>query len=166
MNEQSLHSRRFFLGAMAAAVCAAGAVGPAAGRAATTKDKGKSPVRWAPGMELYTLGLKPAYDIAAAFKALAGIGYREVEFSGHYNLSAAELRRALDGAGLTGPALHAAPRPAKGSWDLSGDLSKFAADVKTLGSTFVVVPLGLAVLLLGGYGKKWSQWSSGCWLGC
>jgi len=141
MNDENLRSRRRFLAALAAAAC----VGTGAMRSAVAADvRGNgSPVRWVPGMELYTLGLKPADDIAAAFKALAALGYREVEFSGHYDRSAAELRRALDDAGLTGVAMHAVPRPAKGAWDLAGDVAKFAADAKTLGTAFVIVSIPL-----------------------
>jgi sugar phosphate isomerase/epimerase len=132
------------LASMAAATFVAALAKPLVGRAAATSDKADStaPVRWVPGMELYTLGLKPTDDIAGAFKALAAIGYREVEFSGPYDRTAAELRRALDAAGLTGPAAHALPRPAKGAWDL-GDASKFAADLHTLGASYGVVPIPL-----------------------
>jgi len=132
------------LASMAAATFVAALAKPLVGRAAATSDKADStaPVRWVPGMELYTLGLKPTDDIAGAFKALAAIGYREVEFSGPYDRTAAELRRALDAAGLTGPAAHALPRPAKGAWDL-GDVSKFAADLHTLGARYGVVPIPL-----------------------
>ena len=143
MNEKTFHSRRRFLAALTAAACASGFTGAMRSAVAKEAAGGKSPVRWVPGMELYTLGLKPADDIAAAFKALAALGYREVEFSGHYDRSFAELKRALDGAGLAGPALHALPRPMKGAWDLTGDLSKFAADVKTLGVSFVVASIPL-----------------------
>ena len=136
MNESTLQSRRRFLAALAIA----GVAGVAGAKEALSSG---TPVRWVPGMELYTLGLKPSDDIAAAFKALAALGYREVEFSGHYDRSFADLKRALDGAGLVGPALHALPRPAKGAWDLTGDLAKFAADVKTLGVSFVVVSIPL-----------------------
>lgn len=141
MNEHTFHSRRRFLAALTAAACASGFTGAMRSAVAKEASGGKPLVHWVPGMELYTLGLKPADDIAAAFKALAALGYREVEFSGHYDRSFAELKRALDGAGLTGPTLHALPRPAKGAWDLTGDLSKFAADVKTLGASFVVVSI-------------------------
>ena len=143
MNEKTFHSRRRFLAALTAAACASGFTGAMRSAVAKEAAGGKSPVRWVPGMELYTLGLKPTDDIAAAFKALAALGYREVEFSGHYDRSFAELKRALDGAGLAGPALHALPRPAKGAWDLTGDLPKFAADAKTLGVSFVVVSIPL-----------------------
>jgi len=143
VNEKTFHSRRRFLAALTAAACASGFTGAMRSAVAKEAAGGKSPVRWVPGMELYTLGLKPADDIAAAFKALAALGYREVEFSGHYDRSFAELKRALDGAGLVGPALHALPRPAKGAWDLTGDLPKFAADAKTLGVSFVVVSIPL-----------------------
>lgn len=143
MNEQNFHARRRFLAAMTAAACASGFAG--APRSAFAKDtpEAGSPVRWVPGMELYTLGLKPSDDIAAAFKALAALGYREAEFPGHYDRSFEELRRALDGAGLVAPALHASPRPAKGAWDLTGDPSKLAAGAKTLGASYVVASIPL-----------------------
>jgi len=128
-------SRRRALGALLAAAVAAGRAGRAlAGGAAGS---------WVPGLELYTLGLKPQDDLAAWFGKVAAIGYRDVEFPGHYDKSFAQLRRALDGAGLASSAAHALPRPAHGAWDLSGDVAKLADGMKTLGVDYVVVSIPL-----------------------
>lgn len=144
MNTSLVLSRRGVLKALAAGASVAALGGPRTGLAAANPAAGGgAPVRWAPGLELYTLGLKPGDDVEAAFKAVAAIGYHEVEFAGHYDRPAAELRRALDAAQLAGPAAHAAPRPANGGWDLDKGFSKFAADLETLGARYAVVPIPL-----------------------
>ncbi|MBS0420104.1 MAG: sugar phosphate isomerase/epimerase [Proteobacteria bacterium] len=93
-----------------------------------------------PGLQLYTLGLEDGDDLGAVFKALAVIGYREVEFPGNYGRPGAELRKLLDAAHLAAPAVHAAPRTMKGMWSFD-DLPKFANDLEKLGAKYAVVPI-------------------------
>jgi len=138
VNDEFNFSRRRALKTIAAA-----AVACAGMRTGWVAAAGTGAVRWAPGLQLYTLGLKAKDDIAAVFKQLAAIGYREVEFPGHYERSAADLRRALDAARLVAPAAHIAPRPAPGMWDFTGDLGKFAESLKVLGARYAVVPIPL-----------------------
>jgi sugar phosphate isomerase/epimerase len=141
MNDSFSITRRRALGAIATAAFAAATTRPGRAIAAEGGSAGLKPARWVPGLELYTLGLKPGDDIAAAFREVARIGYREVEFAVTYEKPAAELRRALDAAGLKSPAAHAVPRPSRGAWDLSGDIPKLAAEMKTLGIGYVVTPI-------------------------
>ena len=110
--------------------------------AAATKEAAptRAPLKWVPGLQLYTLGLKDGDDLGAVFKALAAIGYREVEFPGNYGKPAADLRKMLDAARLVTPAAHVAPRTTNGMWSFD-DLPKFAADLKTLGANYAVVPI-------------------------
>ncbi|HEX6832680.1 MAG TPA: TIM barrel protein [Rudaea sp.] len=140
MNDPMLLPRRRLL-ALLAATAGAALAGPRLVRAATGDKTSAAPIRWVPGLQLYTLGLKPSDDLAARFKEVAAVGYREVEFPGHYQKSAAELRRALDAAKLTAPAIHASPRPSNGAWDLEGDLSRLIADMKTLGARYAVASI-------------------------
>jgi sugar phosphate isomerase/epimerase len=136
MSEAFSLSRRHALGAIAATAFAAAVGRPGGALAGDT-----NPIPWVPGLELYTLGLKPDDDLAAWLRKVAAIGYPDVEFPGPYDKSAKELRRALDGAGLRSSAAHALPRPSRGAWDLSGDISKLGAEMKTLGVEYVVVSI-------------------------
>src|SRR6478672_1404165 len=58
------------------------------------------------GMELYTARSLTAKDLAGTLAQLAKIGYKEVEFAGYQNHSAAEVRAMLDQNGLTAPSAH------------------------------------------------------------
>jgi sugar phosphate isomerase/epimerase len=143
MSDRFLASRRRWLKTVAAgAVVAAAAVRtqPAWAAAAKATSTGRTPLKWVPGLQLYTLGLKPSDDFAAAFAQIAAIGYREVEFPGNYDKPAVELRKLLNAAGLIAPAAHVAPRATNGMWALD-DLSKFADDMKTIGAKYAVVPI-------------------------
>ena len=141
MNERFRLSRRHWLTTMAGAAAAAAAHAQPTWAAAT---KGAAPthapLKWVPGLQLYTLGLKDSDDLGAVFNALAAIGYREVEFPGNYGKSAADLRKMLDDARLVAPAAHIAPRATNGMWNFD-DLPKFAADLKMLGAKYAVVPI-------------------------
>ncbi|MFT3789954.1 MAG: sugar phosphate isomerase/epimerase [Rudaea sp.] len=139
MNERFRSSRRRWLSTMAGAAAAMtiAAARPGAANGAPAK---RSPLKWVPGLQLYTLGLKGGDDLGAVFKALAAIGYREVEFPGNYGKPAAELRKLLDAAGLAAPAVHIAPRATGGMWNFD-DLPRFAEDLKTLGAKYAVVPI-------------------------
>lgn len=141
MNDSFSLSRRGWLATIAGAAAAATVLRTRSAWAAANESSGRrAPLRWVPGLQLYTLGLKDNDDIGAVFKQLAAIGYREVEFPGNYGKPAAELRKLLDAARLVAPAAHAAPRATKGMWSFD-DLPKFAADLKTLGAKYAVVPI-------------------------
>jgi sugar phosphate isomerase/epimerase len=135
MSASILFSRREALRTITGAAVGVIAAGAQISRGAT------SAVHWVPGLQLYTLGLTPKDDLAASFAAVAAIGYREVELPGHYDHTASDLRRLFDNAHLSCPAVHFAPRPIGGMWDLTGDLSRNVADLKTLGASRAVVPI-------------------------
>jgi sugar phosphate isomerase/epimerase len=96
---------------------------------------------WQLGLQLYTLEGAPAKDLDGTLKEVAGIGYRTVQISQTYGRSVQQLRRALDRAGLSCPAIHVLPRPAPNSWDLEGDMSRLADDIYMLGATYAVLPV-------------------------
>lgn len=106
--------------------------------AASSKQGVSSP--WWLGLQLYTLEDAPAKDLQGTLKEVANIGYRTVQISQTYGRSAAQLRGALNQAGLWCPAIHVLPRPAANSWDLEGDMSRLADDIYTLGASYAVVP--------------------------
>jgi|GEM_PF-91909 sugar phosphate isomerase/epimerase len=142
MNDHFQMSRRRWLTLMATAAVGAAAMHVRPGWAAAMKTAATAtaPLKWVPGLQLYTLGLKPTDDLGAAFAQIAAIGYREVEFPGNYDKPASELRKLLDAAGLSAPAAHIAPRATNGMWTFDA-LEKFADDMKTLGAKHAVVPI-------------------------
>jgi len=141
MSDRFLISRRRWLTVAAATVAAAAAhPHPTWAAAMKTSPAKPAPLKWVPGLQLYTLGLKPTDDLAAAFQQVAAMGYREVEFPGNYDKPAAQLRTWLDAAGLTAPAAHIAPRATNGMWTFDA-LPKFAEDMQTLGANYAVVPI-------------------------
>ena len=47
-----------------------------------------------------------AKDVEKTLQAIAGIGYREVEFAGYFTRPASEIRQMLSRYGLTSPSTH------------------------------------------------------------
>jgi sugar phosphate isomerase/epimerase len=95
---------------------------------------------WVPGLQLYTLQLKPDDDLAAALHAVRALGYRMVELPSNYGRSAADLHRMLVAADLECPSVHVSPDASPGGWSLQDEL---AADMHTLGARTVVMPIPL-----------------------
>ncbi|WGL18392.1 sugar phosphate isomerase/epimerase [Microbulbifer bruguierae] len=58
------------------------------------------------GVQLYTVRALMEKSVSATLKALAGIGYQQVEFAGYFEEKPAELRKILLGEGLISPAAH------------------------------------------------------------
>jgi sugar phosphate isomerase/epimerase len=84
--------------------------------------------------QLYTVRQLTQQDFAAAVAAVAEIGYRAVELAGYGNLrSAAEVRKVLDGLGMTVVATHAGIEP------LEKNLFRLLDDCETLGSPALVL---------------------------
>jgi sugar phosphate isomerase/epimerase len=114
--------RRAFLGAAlaaagggTAAVLAACAASPRATTATTTTTTtvaaggaGAAAAAGArvPGVQLYTLRSLLEKDFEGTLRAVAEIGYKELEFAGYYNRPPAALRATLDALGLRAPAAH------------------------------------------------------------
>lgn len=94
------------------------------------------------GIQLYTLGPAAAVDLDASLKSLADIGYRTVELPGLLGKSPADLKAALDRAGLSCPSVHIQPRGRGGSDPtLDGDPGKLAAALHALGAKAAVAPI-------------------------
>lgn len=96
MPEHSLSRRKLLAASAAAGVVVAGGVGTAA-RAHALR---------VPGVQLYTLRDSMAKDVATTLQAVAGMGYREVEFAGYFGHTAREIRDMLARFGLTSPSAH------------------------------------------------------------
>ncbi|MEH6416198.1 sugar phosphate isomerase/epimerase family protein [Pseudomonas sp. CGJS7] len=58
------------------------------------------------GLQLWTIREEVAKDLPAALKAVAAIGYGEVEFAGIPNMPVAKVRTLLDDNGLAAPSMH------------------------------------------------------------
>ena len=99
------HDRRTFLAALGAA--ALGVWRP--GALAALMRTPVAPTKLSKiGIQLYTVRRPAAADLAGTLARLAKIGYKEVEFAGYYNHSAAEFRDLLKQNGLTAPSGHIA----------------------------------------------------------
>jgi sugar phosphate isomerase/epimerase len=86
------------------------------------------------GVQLYTLRELAQRDLPGTLKALAEIGYREVETHSYYGRSPADVRKALDDAGLRAPAAHI------GLPQLQRDLPAALAACTTIGHRWLIVP--------------------------
>ncbi len=85
-------------------------------------------------LQLYTLRDNTAKDFVGTLKQVAAIGYRAVELAGMGNLSAKELKSALDGLGLTVAGSHI---PID---QFERDLPRVFDDNRTLGNRYLIVP--------------------------
>jgi len=88
-------NRREILTAAAGLAAVAGSAAMAAARAGRV-----------PGVQLYTVRDSMAKDVEKTLQAVAGIGYREVEFAGYFTHSAKEIREFLSRYGLAAPSTH------------------------------------------------------------
>ncbi|TAJ70872.1 MAG: sugar phosphate isomerase/epimerase [Phenylobacterium sp.] len=87
------------------------------------------------GIQLYTLAPDAAKDLDGALKAVAGIGYKSVELHGLLGRTGAQMRSALDGAGLVCTDIHV-----QGRGQLDGDLAKLVGELKAIGVKTAIMP--------------------------
>ena len=87
------------------------------------------------GIQLYTFGPEGAKDLGGTLTAVKAMGYRAVEIPRVMGRSPAELKAALDRAGLDCPSAHI---PGRGGLD--GDVGKLADDLNTIGVKHAVMP--------------------------
>lgn len=87
------------------------------------------------GIQLYTLGPDAAKDLDGTLKAVAGIGYKSVELAGLLGRTGAQMKAALDAAGLVCTSAHV-----QGRGQLDGDLAKLAGDLTAIGVKTAVMP--------------------------
>ncbi len=86
------------------------------------------------GLQLYSVRDDMARDLEGTLRAVKEMGYDYVEFAGYFERSAEELRRILDGLGLTCISVHQGPE----FYDEGG---QSAVDfVKTLGVKYSAIP--------------------------
>ncbi len=99
--------RRGFLGSTALALAALGA-GTSAAASHEGGHDGKSAHGRVPGIQLYTLRESMQQDLPATLKAVAAIGYKEVECAGYFDVPPADLRRMIEDLGMRSPNSHVA----------------------------------------------------------
>jgi sugar phosphate isomerase/epimerase len=124
-------SRRAFLerGSLALAAMSFGAA-----RAAPAQTSAQTgPLGRPIGLQLYTIRDAVAKDLAGTLRAIAEIGYREVELAGiPAGTTASELRRMLGDNGLTAPSMHASMA------DLQDGLQERIDYAKGVGAEYLV----------------------------
>jgi sugar phosphate isomerase/epimerase len=131
-------SRRHFVQSL----CAAGAASPVIAGCATAQpapffQRQNTPI----GIQLYTLGDLLTKDFDGTIAKVAQIGYKTVETPSYMGKTPAQLRMAFDANGLKCTSAHIAMRPGTAAEPgLTGDLSKLAADMHTMGATHVICP--------------------------
>ena len=74
--------------------------------APTIAPAAPAPAMRVPGIQLYTVRESMASDVPGTLQAIAGIGYKEVEFAGYGDHSPQQVRGLLDGLGLNSPSSH------------------------------------------------------------
>ena len=116
--------RRSFLGTVTAAALLSRKLGWAAGDRKIEKI----------GLQLYTVRSEMKKDFAGTLGKVASIGYREVEFAGYFDHSPQEVRKTLDGVGLTAPSAHVAYETLGDQWP--GVLEA----AKVVGHSYIVCP--------------------------
>ena len=101
-------------------------------QAARAADAQTGPLGRPIGLQLYTVREAVEKDLAGTLRAIAAIGYREVELAGIPAKSATELRKILDDLGLTAPSMHASMA------DLQDGLQERIDYAKALGTQYLV----------------------------
>jgi sugar phosphate isomerase/epimerase len=125
-----LHSRREFLGTLgrtAFGISVLGCLRPSA--LAGLGGAPRTPI----GIQLYTVRKLMARDFEGTLAALAGIGYREVEFAGYFGRTPAQVREALRRNGLSAPSTHIALPADDAAWQRTLD------EAKAIGHDWVTV---------------------------
>jgi len=74
--------------------------------APTIAPAATGPQKQVPGIQLYTVRESMATDVPGTLRAIAGIGYKEVEFAGYGDHSPQQVRGLLDDLGLKSPSSH------------------------------------------------------------
>jgi sugar phosphate isomerase/epimerase len=120
----SAMDRRTFVGTVSAAMLAGAPL------SATRSPAGKLDKI---GLQLYTVRDLMKQDLAGTLAKVAAIGYREVEFAGYFDRSAADIRALLDRDGLVSPSAHVPFEAIEQGWD------KVLADCRTVGHHWATV---------------------------
>jgi len=119
-------SRRQLLGS-SAALGLSTLIAPTAALAATGTPKR------VPGIQLYTVRAAMATDVPGTLQAIAGIGYKEVEFAGYFDHSPYQIAGMLDELGLKSPSSHVDAR------DVRDNPMQLIDDANIVGHSYLTV---------------------------
>ena len=136
-DESIPHDRRTFLRELALLGVSVSAMGCVSrtGTATRSTVPSRSPLTADEiGVQLYTVGDVLRQDFAGTLKQVAAIGYKQVEFAGYFNKSAAEVRTLLDGLGLKSASTHI------GMDLLRRDLPAQIEFAKGVGHEYITIP--------------------------
>lgn len=111
--------------------CASNADNPAPG---TGGASGGTRQLSAVGVQLYTVRSLMEDDVEGTLRAIAGIGFEEVEFAGYYGRRPAEVKGLLDEVGLTAPSTHVPLNV------LREDLDGIIQTAQAIGHEYVICP--------------------------
>lgn len=130
MNRRDMISAMIGLGALAAVG------GPAGAR------RGKS-ARARLGVQLYSVDEAARKDLPGTLERLATLGYRDIELPGLMGRPPAEIRAAMDKAGLTVSSIHlpASPLFSQGGLNFKSSAAEIAQAAHAVGARFVVLPM-------------------------
>jgi sugar phosphate isomerase/epimerase len=128
--------RRGFLGGVLGAALGTAASGPL-GRvealsAQARRRAGGLPDTW--GVQLYTLRALMQADVEGTLRAVAELGYGEVEFAGLFERDPGELRRTLDDLGLVAASAHVSLS------EVESNLGALLDEADAMGYSMLVVP--------------------------
>ena len=84
------------------------------------------------GIQLWTVKDEAAKDLEGTLRQVYAAGFREIEFAGFYNKTAAEIGALMKGIGFSLVSMHA------GASDISKKGDQILADAKTLGLRYIV----------------------------
>jgi sugar phosphate isomerase/epimerase len=130
-------TRRGLIGASAATLGAASLGSPSLAAAAPFFARTGLPI----GLQLYTLADEAQADLEGVLKAVAAIGFKSIELAGYVGRTPAQLRAAMDAAGLATPSAHVQVQAQGGESSLDGDLSRLADEAQVLGVKTIVMPI-------------------------
>lgn len=125
-----MQSRRTFLTTVAAGL----SVSAVAARWAASQDEIKTALNGPVGLQLWSLREYLPKDLRGVLAKVRAMGFREVEGAGLWDHTAAEMRAALDAAGLRCQSAH------MGFERLRDDMSGAFAEAKAVGAAWVVCP--------------------------
>jgi len=84
------------------------------------------------GIQLWTVKEEAMKDLEGTLRKVYAAGFREIEFAGFYDKSAADIGKLVKGIGLSRVSMHA------GAADIAKMGDQIIADAKTLGLRFIV----------------------------
>ncbi|WP_232366299.1 TIM barrel protein [Salinimonas sediminis] len=114
------------------------------------------------GLQLYTLRDWMAVSVPATLKMVAAVGYQELEFAGYYNHKPSEIKKIIDGEGLSAPSAHTPLT------DFEGGVNKVIDSALEVGHKYVVLPYlteeqrGSTIDVYKNLAENMNQWGEAC----